>query len=255
VKIQRTNILGVQVSAINLPIALEQIDEWIRARDPHYICVTGVHGVMESQRDQHLLDIHNRAGMVTPDGMPLVWISRARGFHQVSRVYGPDLMTAVLDMSVQKGYRHFLYGGAEGVAEKLKDVIQTRFPGTHIVGTYCPPFRSLNDEEKRKVIDIIRACDPDILWVGLSTPKQEYWMAQFVDVLQVPALIGVGAAFDFLSGRKRQAPLWMQRSGLEWLFRLVTEPNRLWKRYLVNNPQFILLFLAQEFGLRKYNKN
>jgi N-acetylglucosaminyldiphosphoundecaprenol N-acetyl-beta-D-mannosaminyltransferase len=251
--IQTTNVLGVQVSAINIPVALQTIDEWVQTREPHYVCVTGVHGVMESQLDEKLLRIHNQAGLVTPDGMPLVWISRARGFHSVSRVYGPDLMLAVFSESVKKGYRHFFYGGNEGVAESLKNRFLEKFPGVQIVGTYTPPFKPLSDEENIYIVERIQSCAPDIVWVGLSTPKQEYWMAEFIEDLQVPVLIGVGAAFDFHSGKKKQAPLWMQHSGLEWFFRMVTEPRRLWKRYMVNNPRFVLLYLAQELGLRKYN--
>jgi len=241
---QRVNILGVGVSAITLEMAVEIIEEWIACREPHYVCVTGFHGVMESWRDKGLRRIHNRAGLVTPDGMPLVWLSRLKGFRHVERVYGPDLMLALCERSVARGYRHFFYGGAEGVPEQLAKVLSRRFPGLVVVGTCSPPFRPLTPGEDEEIVQMINEAGPDIVWVGLSTPKQERWMAEHVGRLVAPVLIGVGAAFDFLTGRKPQAPRWMQRAGLEWLFRLLTEPRRLWKRYLPNIPIFwILVFL------------
>ncbi len=249
----RVNILGVGVSAIDTTMALESIEGWIRSRDSHYVCVTGVHGVMESQRDDAVKAIHNTAGLVTPDGMPLVWVLRSRGFRYVDRVYGPDLMLALCNLSVRRGYRHFLYGGAEGVGEQLTTSLQHRFPGLQIVGTFSPPFRPLTADESERAVQMINEANPDIVWVGLSTPKQERWMANHVGRVTAPVLIGVGAAFDFHAGIKRQAPQLMQRMGLEWLFRLLTEPRRLWRRYLVNNPKFIFLLLLQMTGLRKWS--
>ncbi|MBC7226450.1 MAG: WecB/TagA/CpsF family glycosyltransferase [Thermoflexales bacterium] len=247
----RVNILGVGISAINMEMALTVIEGWIERREPHYVCVTGVHGVMESQRDEGLRRIHNQAGLVTPDGMPLVWLSRLKGYRHVDRVYGPDLMLALCEHSVSRGYRHFFYGGAEGVPEQLSEVLQKRFPGLQVVGTYSPPFRPLTPEEDEAVVQVINKANPDIIWVGLSTPKQERWMAEHRARLNAPVLIGVGAAFDFLTGRKPQAPRWMQRAGLEWLFRLLTEPRRLWRRYLINNPLFVALVVLEAMGVRK----
>jgi N-acetylglucosaminyldiphosphoundecaprenol N-acetyl-beta-D-mannosaminyltransferase len=251
-KVPRANILGVGVSALNMAMALEIIEGWIERREPHYVCVTGVHGVMESQRDGELRRIHNRAGLVTPDGMPLVWLSRLQGFHHVERVYGPDLMLALCERLAAKGYRHFFYGGAEGVPEQLASVLQKRFPGLQVAGTFSPPFRSLTADEDDRIVQMINAAAPDIVWVGLSTPKQKRWMAGHRERLTAPVLIGVGAAFDFLTGRKPQAPRWMQRAGLEWLFRLLTEPRRLWRRYLINNPLFVALVVLQALGVRRY---
>jgi len=247
------NILGVGISAINMDIALETIEDWIAHHDPHYVCVTGVHGVMESQRDEHLRRIHNQAGLVTPDGMPLVWLSRLKGHRHVDRVYGPDLMVALCERSGVRRYRHFFYGGAEGVPEQLVANLRRRFPELQVAGAHSPPFRPLTPEEDEQAVQMINQAAPDIVWVGLSTPKQERWMAAHVGRVEAPVFIGVGAAFDFLAGRKRQAPRWMQRNGLEWLFRLLTEPRRLWRRYLVNNPLFVLLVLAQALGLRRYS--
>lgn len=245
-------MLGVRVSPVNLPGALARMESWIQTRSPNYVCVTGVHGVMESRRDPRLRDIHNAAGMVTPDGMPLVWLSRAAGFRTVERVYGPDLMLGFCRLSQSKGYRHFLYGGADGVPERLAHHLKERFPGLRIVGSHSPPFRPLSREEDEREVRMINEAEPDVIWVGLSTPKQERWMASHVGRLRASVLVGVGAAFDFHAGLKRQAPGWMQRSGLEWLFRLLSEPSRLWRRYLINNPLFVGSVALQRLGLRRY---
>ena len=250
----RVNVLGVNVSAINMPMALETLDGWIARRERHYVCVTNVYGVMESQRDTVLREIHNAAGLVTPDGMPLVWISRLKGHRHVSRVYGPDLMLAMCERSRERGYRHYLYGGMAGVPEKLAAGLQSRFPGLSVAGIHSPPFRALSAEEDEEVTRLINEAAPDIVWVGLGTPKQERWMASHVGKLTAPVLVGVGAAFDFHSGSKRQAPRGMQRSGLEWLFRLATEPRRLWRRYLINNPRFIIAVAMQLAGLRRHDE-
>jgi N-acetylglucosaminyldiphosphoundecaprenol N-acetyl-beta-D-mannosaminyltransferase len=243
--IPKVDVLGVQVSAIDMERALDVIDRWIVEGEREYVCVTGVHGVMESRRDDTLRQIHNRAGLVTPDGMPLVWWSRSRGERQTRRVYGPDLMLACCERSLTTGYRHFFYGGGDGVADLLARRLSRRFPGLTVAGTYTPPFRALSAAEDEDVVKRINDAQPDIVWVGLSTPKQEYWMAEHVGRIEASALIGVGAAFDFHAGLKPQAPRWMQSNGLEWLFRLGTEPRRLWKRYLVNNPAFVWLALQE----------
>jgi N-acetylglucosaminyldiphosphoundecaprenol N-acetyl-beta-D-mannosaminyltransferase len=248
----RTNILGVGVSAINMTQSLEMIDHWVKVRAPRYVCVSGIHGVTESLRDSALRDVHNRAGMVTPDGMPLVWLSKMRGARHVERVYGPDLMLACCERSLTRGYRHFLFGGAEGVPERLAERLRRRFPGIHIVGCLSPPFRPVTEAEDAAIVERIARTRPDIVWVGLSTPKQERWMHEHVGRVGAPVLIGVGAAFDFHAGLKKQAPRWMQRSGLEWLFRLATEPRRLWRRYLVGIPRFLWHTLVQMLYPKRY---
>jgi N-acetylglucosaminyldiphosphoundecaprenol N-acetyl-beta-D-mannosaminyltransferase len=251
--IERVNILGVGVSAISMATALASIEFWIGSRRRHYVCITGVHGVMESQRDPELRRIHNAAGMVTPDGMPLVWLLWANGHHDAGRVYGPDLMVAVLGRSMERGLRHFFYGSSEATLERLQARLQARFPGLHIAGSYSPPFRPLTATEDAAVVEMINGAHPDVVWVGLSTPKQEHWMAGHRDLIEAPVLIGVGAAFDFHAGVVRQAPRFMQRSGVEWLFRLAMEPRRLWRRYLRNNPAFVLRISGQKLGLRRYS--
>ncbi len=247
---KRVDILGVQVSAIDMGMALETVETWIDSGTSNYICVTGVHGVMESQRDAGLLEIHNRAGLVTPDGMPLVWLSRMRGLKYVQRVCGADLLLACAERAASRGWGFYLYGGAPGVAELLSRRLCARFPGLRVVGCYSPPFRLLTPKEDQELIDRINDAAPDVVWVGLSTPKQERWMYAHVQRLNSAVLVGVGAAFDFHAGLKRRAPTWMQRSGMEWAFRLLTEPRRLWLRYLTNNPEFVWRVGLRALGLR-----
>jgi N-acetylglucosaminyldiphosphoundecaprenol N-acetyl-beta-D-mannosaminyltransferase len=248
----RANILGVGVSAVNMTAALTVIDSWIAGDARQYVCCANVHSVMSSQGDTALRTIHNAAGLCTPDGMPLVWLARRAGFRQAARVYGPDLLLALCAHGLPHGYRHYFYGGGPGVAEKLAANLTARFPGLLVVGTSAPPFRDLTAAEDAAACAQIDASGAHIVWVGLGMPRQERWMAAHVGRLRAPVLIGVGAAFDFHSGNKRQAPLWMQRGGLEWLFRLATEPRRLWRRYAGTIPPFILLSALQQVGLRRY---
>lgn len=250
--IARTNVLGVGVSLINMGMALDQLSRWIADREPQYVSVCTVHTVMECRRDEGLRRIVNSAGMTTPDGMPLVWLSRLAGHSYVSRVYGPDLMLAAMAASIASGYKHFFYGGREGVADRLAGVMRARFPGVRIVGTSSPPLGSAQELCNAQTASMIDAAEPDIVWVGVSTPKQELWMSCMRPLLKAPVLIGVGAAFDFHTGNQPQAPRWMQRAGLEWLFRLVHEPRRLWRRYLLDNPWFLFELARQRLGLKRY---
>ncbi len=249
---ERVNILGVGVSAVNMDQALNRIDGWIKARDRDYVCVCPVHSIMECRRSAELRSIFNRAGMVTPDGMPVVWVAHMKGFAAVSRVYGPDLMLAELGVSAARGHRHFFYGGGAGVAEKLADAMRRRFAGLDVAGIFEPPFGTLDELCTPQAAELINKARPDVVWIGLSSPKQDRWMARMRPQLDAPVLIGVGAAFDFLSGTVRQAPRWMQRSGLEWLFRLATDPGRLWRRYVIDNPWFVWDVALQMTGLRKF---
>jgi N-acetylglucosaminyldiphosphoundecaprenol N-acetyl-beta-D-mannosaminyltransferase len=188
--------------------------------------------------------------MTVPDGMAIVWILKLKGHRHVRRVYGPDLLKAACKYGLEKGYRHYFYGGASGVTEKLVQKIRTDFPSLQIAGTFTPPFRPLTTEEDEEVIHQINKAEADIVWVGLGSPKQEFWMQTHLGRLHVPVMVGVGAAFDFLSGSKPQAPLWMQRNGFEWMFRFFNEPKRLWPRYS-QYPKFILLVLSEFLGLLK----
>lgn len=250
--ISRVNILGVGISAITMSQALNQISHWGENRARQYVSVCTTHTVMECQRDEAMCRAVNGAGLATPDGMPLVWLGKWKSRIQVSRVYGPDLMLALCQLSIERRYSHYFYGGAAGVPELLAERLQYRFPGLKIAGTYSPPFRPLTAAEDTRLVEQINQATPDIVWVGLGTPKQDLWMAAHRAQLTAPVLIGVGAAFDFHTGRIPQAPRWMQSTGLEWLFRLWQEPRRLWYRYLVYNPLFVALVLLQAIGLRKY---
>lgn len=236
----RVDVLGVGISTVNPNMALETIAGWIDRRERRYVCVTGVHGVMESQRDPDLLQIHNSSGLTVPDGMPMVWAGHRVGAHWVARVYGPDLLRTACSAGATARWRMFLYGGHADVLDRLSTSLRDSHPGLEIVGSISPPFRPLTEPERQQIVAEINQAQPDIVWVGLSTPKQERWMAANRDQLTAPVLIGVGAAFDLVSGAKRQAPAWLQRAGLEWLFRLLTEPRRLWKRYARNNPTFVI---------------
>ncbi len=244
------DILGVKVSATRMDETVRIIEDWITNREAQYVCVSGMHGVMECQRDERLRGIHNAAGLVTPDGMSLVWLCKLKGHQRVERVYGPDLMLALCERSPERGYRHFFYGSSPAVLEALAARLLARWPSLQVVGTYAPPFRSLSPQEDAQSVGQIIESRPDVVWVGLGTPKQERWMAEHVDRLGAPVLIGVGAAFDFNAGMKRQAPRWMQRNGLEWLFRLLSEPRRLWRRYLVSIPLFAYYLALDALGLR-----
>jgi N-acetylglucosaminyldiphosphoundecaprenol N-acetyl-beta-D-mannosaminyltransferase len=249
---KRVNVLGVGLSAINLRLAQEAVSQALAQKSKGYVCVTGVHGVMEAQKDEQFRTILNKAFLNTPDGMPMVWIGNLNGYKDMDRVYGPDLMLMVCEFTQDKNYTHFLYGGAPGVAEQLRASLERRFPGIKFAGSYTPPFRALNETEEAELIRLVNEKKPDIIWVGLSTPKQEKFMARFKDKFDATLMFGVGAAFDFHAGRVRQAPRWMQRSGLEWLFRLCCEPRRLWRRYLKNNPLFAFRFFCQWTGIKKY---
>jgi N-acetylglucosaminyldiphosphoundecaprenol N-acetyl-beta-D-mannosaminyltransferase len=245
-------VLGVPVNAIQIPGAIATMEEWIRDKaGTHFVAVTGMHGVVEAQHQQAFKNILNSADLVVPDGMPLVWIGRRYGYKMPRRVYGPELMETFFKATGDR-YSHFFYGGAEGVADFLAAKMQSRY-GIRVAGTYSPPFRSLTSEEEDQVAGMIQSAAPDVLWVGLSTPKQEQWMWAFHDRVDVSVMVGVGAAFDFHTGRVRQAPFWMREHGLEWLFRLVSEPRRLWRRYLIYGSQFVWNVNLEILKLRKFN--
>lgn len=243
--IPRVDVLGVGISVVDLASAVDEITRWIEADERQYVCVTGVHGVMESQRDGELRRIHDASGLTTPDGMPMVWAGHRAGASTMSRVYGPDLMLALCERAAQRGWRSYFYGGRPGTAELLAARLSSRFQGLVVAGLSSPPFRPLTAAEDEATIKDINDARPDLVWVGLSTPKQERWMAAHVGRLSAPALLGVGAAFDIHAGTLPQAPRWMQQRGLEWLYRLWREPRRLWRRYLANNPRFVVAILRR----------
>jgi len=247
--VPRYNVLGVGVSALTLLQATQLVLAARGRRRLGYVCICTVHGVSEARADPAFRRILNRSYLTTADGMPLVWL----GPRGCERVYGPDLMLATADAGRAVGLRHYLLGGAApDVTAALASRLRERFPGIEIVGLFAPPFRPLDTDEAAALRDDIARTQPDVVWVGVGTPKQERWMAELAPQLDAGLLIGVGAAFDFVTGRIRQAPRWIRASGGEWLWRLVHEPRRLWRRYVFNNPRFVLRVLAQKTGLRRY---
>ncbi len=244
------DVLGVAVSPLSLNDSVSLIATFLDQGRKGYISVTGMHGVMEATRDPSFKKVLNSSLLVVPDGMPLVWIGKLRGFLRMSRVYGPELMLRICELSLQRGYTHFLCGGAPGVAQELKAALVKKFPGLKVVGTYTPPFGPLSPHQQRELEENIRECSPDIIWVGISTPKQERFMSTYLERFQTTLMFGVGAAFDIHTGRLRDAPDWMKNSGLQWLHRLWQEPRRLFRRYAVNIPLFLFHLCLQSLGRR-----
>jgi len=247
------DVLGVRVDAVQIPDVVSRMEEWIARREAcRYIAVTDMHSLMQAQHSAGFQKILANANLVVPDGFPLVWLGRRRGFALRRRVYGPELLERFCEATAATGYRHFFYGGAIGVAEDLAARLTTRFPGLQVAGVYCPPFRILTQAEDDEAVSLINGSRADVVWVGLGAPKQERWMAEHQSRLTAPVLVGVGAAFDFHTGRVAQAPPWMREHGLEWLFRLLREPGRLWRRYLIYGTEFVALVLLESLGLKKF---
>ena len=247
---RRVDVLGVGVSATSIEAALEEVARWIDAREQHYVCVTGVHGVMESQRDPELIRIHNESGLTIPDGAPMLWAGRLAGASEMQRMRGPDFMLALCERAAERGWGSFFYGGAPETPGLLAERLRERYPGLRVCGTYSPPFRELTPDEDAEIVELINASGAELVWVGLSTPKQERWMAAAEGRLRAPALLGVGAAFDIHAGLVPEAPAWIRPTGFEWAYRLSRNPRRLWRRYLRNNPAFLARILRHRPRIR-----
>jgi N-acetylglucosaminyldiphosphoundecaprenol N-acetyl-beta-D-mannosaminyltransferase len=246
------HVLGVDVDAVDMEEALGHVAAFLQGCRKNYVCVTGVHGIMEAQRDSRLLEVYSRSAMTIPDGMPVAWIGRLQGHTGMQRVTGPDLMLEVFRREEFAQTTHFFYGGREGIATELRDKLRLQFPWVKIVGTYTPPFRELSSSERDELIGNIAALKPDIIWVGIGCPKQEIFMAEYLPALETKLMFGVGAAFDFHTGRIRDCADWIKRSGLQWLHRLLQDPKRLWRRYLSANPAFLWLITLQILNVRSY---
>jgi N-acetylglucosaminyldiphosphoundecaprenol N-acetyl-beta-D-mannosaminyltransferase len=245
-------VLGVPLALTDYERTIEWMDATIATGQRGYVCVAAVHTVMACQEDPELRAAVLGSDLTVPDGQPLVWAMNALGHDLSSRVYGPDLMARYCERAALTGARMFLYGGRnQGALVQLALNLRTRYPGLNIVGGYAPPFRALTGEEEGFVLDEINRSQADVVWVGIGVPKQEKWMAAMRDRLRAPVLVGVGAAFDFHAGLVPQAPRWMQSMGLEWAYRLLQEPGRLWRRYLRYNPRFVLGFLRQWLAHRR----
>jgi N-acetylglucosaminyldiphosphoundecaprenol N-acetyl-beta-D-mannosaminyltransferase len=245
------SILGMTVHGTSYAHASDLTLAWAKANASRYVCVATVNNVMESYDSPAFRRLTNEADLVTPDGMPLVWGLKLLGYREATRVYGPDLTPIVLQKAMENRIPVGFYGSSPAVLERLKDVVIERFPALQIAYVFSPPFRPLTSAEDEEIVAAINRSGARILFIGLNTPKQDFWMAAHRGRVQA-VMLGVGAAFDFLAGTKSQAPRWMMRNGLEWLYRLATEPRRLWKRYLKHNPRFVVLFAMQLLGWRRF---
>jgi N-acetylglucosaminyldiphosphoundecaprenol N-acetyl-beta-D-mannosaminyltransferase len=244
---ERVSLLGTGVHAVDMNMTIEQMRAEIESRHKGYICLAPAHNLMAARADAKLRMAMNQSTLTVPDGMGTVWFLRLLG-HKAGRVYGPDLM---LEAARQDGWRHFFLGGETEAIDRMIARLQKHAPGLDVASAYCPPFGEMSLKDWETAFDHINGSRADVVWVALGSPRQELWMAEHRGKLDAPLLVGVGAAFDFLSGAKPQAPVWMQRAGLEWLFRLASEPKRLWRRY-ATYPLFVILALGQVLGLARY---
>lgn len=249
------NVLGIEFFSGSYKKVIETISFWIERNEKRYICVTSVHGVVESQRNKDLFKIHRQAGMVVPDGMPIVWMGKLMGFSHTRRIYGPDLFLHMCEEVEKRRYRVFFYGTTKKTLVKLRKALLNQYPRLKIGGILAPPFRKLKDEEIRTVRKKIDKVKPQLIFIGLSTPKQEFWMQENIKHLNANVLIGVGAAFDFIAGIKLQAPRWIQNSGFEWLYRLAQEPRRLWGRYSTIIPLFFYFLVKDKLTYSQESDN
>jgi N-acetylglucosaminyldiphosphoundecaprenol N-acetyl-beta-D-mannosaminyltransferase len=246
------NVLGIGVHAVDMAQAVAMMQQAVETDRKGYVCLTGVHGIMEARRSPSLREIFANAYLVAPDGMPMVWMGRLQGLSKMRRVFGPDLMAEVMGRQELSHFRHYLCGGAAGSAEQMHLEMEWRFPWVSIVGTYTPSFQALTAAEEEDLASRVRSVQPDIIWVGISTPKQERFMARYLPMLETKLMVGVGAAFLFHTGVIQDSPAWVKRAGLQWLHRLLQEPSRLWRRYAVTIPSFLLQAGLQVMGLRSY---
>ena len=235
----KASILGVQTDAQGFDQAINQLQQWATGSQGRYVSTCPVYTLMMCRENAQVMQAVNGADMVTADGMPIVWVQRRRGHQEAERVYGPDVMQTLMAQTANTSTSHYLWGGLPGVADTLVNRLQAQHPSLKIAGTYSPPVSPVGDTPDPSVVKRLNDSGANVIWVGLGSPKQDLWMMRYRPVLKAPLLIGVGAAFDMLAGVKSQAPRWMQRSGLEWVFRLAQEPRRLGRRYLVYNPLFV----------------
>lgn len=249
---ESVDIIGTNVTACSMEEQLQSIKSLVNKKCSSYITYTNVHVVVISKKDERLQQALKGAHIVSPDGMPLVWIAKRKGFCRIERCSGPDMMASILEMSCKNGLTNYFYGSTQETLDKLKKNLMERFDGIKIVGTFSPPFRHLSDEEKHAIAQEINDLSPDLIWVGLGAPKQEYWMNEFSERLDRGVMLGVGAAFDFHAGLQKRAPAGVQRYGLEWLYRLLSEPGRLGKRYLTTNSLF-LYYLFKDSIIKQLN--
>ena len=248
----RSKILGIDFDLITPEAVFEKIEDWKRNNEQHYITFTNPHSVLLCHRDEEMKVATERASIILPDGIGIIYAANLLGYTHYGRVSGPDTMLKLCDLGQNKGYKHFFFGGKKDVAKKLAEQLSEKFPGLQVAGTYYPPFRLITSREDDEVLQMINDTNPDIIWVGLGAPKQEKWMAYHIGHVKATAMIGVGAAFDFHSGNLKRSPFWFQKYGLEWLYRLSKDPKRLWRRNL-DSPVFLSKILYQRFFHKNNN--
>jgi len=251
-RMARANVLGIGVSDVAMEDAIRLSDECIRTGCREYICTVDAHSIVEAQSDDDLASIFNDSFLTIPDGMPLVWLAKSQGHKQIQRVYGPDFMLELCRFGVSREYRHFLCGGKPGIADTLREKLVSKIPGLQVVGTYTPPFHPLDCAEEAELAGMIAIAKPDVVWVGLGSPNQDRFIAQYCGLFETNLMVGVGAAFDFHAGTVKEAPLWLRNTGLQWIYRLAQEPHRLWKRYLVCVPSFLWKSGLQLAGISRF---
>lgn len=254
-KIDEVRILGVKVNRVTMTDSLKFIEELIADNKKHQICVPNVWTTVLSQKDEEFKRINNSSSLAVPDGMPLVWVSRLYGKPIEERVTGTDLFLRCTGFAAQKGYTFFFLGATEDTLRKMTTRLKEEHPPLNIVGSYSPPFSDeFQEDENKKIIEIINKAKPDVLWVGLTAPKQEKWIHKNLEKLDVQIAVGIGAAFDYISGQVRRAPIWVQKIGLEWFDRVLQEPKRLWRRYFVGNSLFVWLVIKEFFRIKILKK-
>jgi N-acetylglucosaminyldiphosphoundecaprenol N-acetyl-beta-D-mannosaminyltransferase len=244
---QNIHIASIKIDNLSFDDSLRAIEKQINQKENSFVVTPNVDHIVNLQKDHNFRRIYKEACLVLADGMPLIWASKFLNAPLIERVAGSDLFPELCRISAQKGYRIFLLGGRKGAAVMAKNVLTLRHPDINIVGTYCPDFGfEYEDVENQKIMRIIKKAQPDLLFVGLGSPKQEKWIYKHKDLYNVPVSIGIGVSFEFIAGMVKRAPVWMRNSGLEWFWRLLIEPQKLWKRYLVNDMQFFKLILKQK---------
>lgn len=254
IKNPAVSILGTRVDCVEIPDVVNIVDRWIQDKIFHkYIVASNANNVVLGVKNGKIRDAANNSALSVPDGISLVMASRFYGFKLKKRVYGPDLMLALLELSEKKGYSSFFYGSTQKNLDLLAEKIRSKFPLLKIAGFYSPPFGPVSKQEDLRISELINTSCADIVWVGLGGPKQDVWMYEHSQSINAPVMIGIGAAFDFLSGAKPQAPRWIRDNGFEWLFRFIAEPGRLWRRYIINNSLFIY-YITKELLLRALTK-
>lgn len=245
------NVLGVSIDAVDMEQALAMVGTRLQEGPRGYVCFVDVHGILEALKSESVAQTYEQAAMAMPDGTPTVWMGRVQGLREMNFVTGPSMMDEVFQRPEFAGYSHYFYGGEPGVAEELAAALCQQYPWTRIEGIYTPPFRELTHDEEEQLVAEVSRLKPDIVWVGISTPRQDLWMRRMLPRLETRMIFGVGAAFDFLTGRIRLCPEWMKRAGLHWLHRLAQDPARLWIRN-VRNTAFLWHVALQLTGAKDY---